>query len=183
MKKINSALVAVFIAVLAFVNYSYAQVESNNLTVNEKKPLNTPAIISTTANTVNGGDENLTNINQKAVRVFEKTFKNASVDYWDNVADGYVVKFKWNGIQNKAYFDKTGSLVYTLKNYTGDKLPGDVRAIVKGVYYDYTIFWVEELNVLADKNIIYVVHLEGNTSWKNVTVCNGEMNLLKEMAK
>ena len=99
------------------------------------------------------------------------------------IPDGYEAKFENNGIKNRAYFNKSGTLIYVMKYYSEDHLPADTRAIVKSTYYDYNIFQVEELNVVADKNIIYIVHLEGKTSWKNITVFNGEMNILEEITK
>ena len=183
MKKIISAVATVYITVVALLNCCYAQTQSNTVAVNVKNAGQHKAAIANTDNNATEAIKNLNGISPAAVKAFEKKFKNIAVDYWNKLTDGYEARFEHNGIKNKAFFNEAGVLVYVMKYYSESQLAADIRAIVKSVYYDYSIFLVEELQVIADKNAVYIIHMEDKTSWTNVTVCNGEMNVLKEMTK
>ena len=180
MKKIIPAIATIYIIVLVFVSFSYAQ-ESYSLVAQKKDHQKLSTSIINSNNNTNA--ENLKEISAAALKSFETHFKNTPVNYWTKLVDGYEANFKSNGIKIKAYFDKTSTLVYIRKYYEEDKLPVDIMKIVKGTYYDYNINLVEELNVIADNNIVYVIHMENKTSWKNITVCNGEMNIFSDIAK
>ena len=65
--------------------------------------------------------------------------------------------------------------------YNGQRIPADVKAIVKGAYKGYTITWVNEIH--QDDIVVYLVSLENEDSIKQVTVCNGEMNIYRAYKK
>ena len=80
MKKIISAFVTVYIAVMALSNYSYAQVKKNTLALNVKKTEQKSAVVFNSDTNKSKTDENLNPINAAAIKTFKKKFKNIAVD-------------------------------------------------------------------------------------------------------
>jgi hypothetical protein len=114
----------------------------------------------------------LNSISVKAVRDFDKSFAHAYDKQWYVLEDGLVVYFKLNEIQMKTFYDKRGDRILTLRFYGEEKLPFNVRDLVKRNYYDHQIFLVIEINS-HDKNV-YLVKMEDKHSWKTVRVEEGE---------
>ena len=116
----------------------------------------------------------------------------ASRDLWRRVGDqkeeqwfkgstGYQAEFT-EGLMKAMYcYDKSGRFVYSILTYGEDKLPEDVRYLVRSTYFDYGIRWVKEVN--EAQNLVYVVHMENDRAWKEVAVQDGEMRVLKEFSK
>jgi len=65
--------------------------------------------------------------------------------------------------------------------YDEKNLPVEIKAIVKPIYYDYTISRVEEVH--ANDQIVYFVHLQNDSRLKTVKVCEGEMDLIEDLPK
>lgn len=130
---------------------------------------------------INSSSENLNAINTKAVRNFEKNYKAAVDEKWYSVSNGYLAKFAANGNDNMAAYDLKGRWMFTISYYDEKRLPDDVRATVKSTYYDYIITRVEEIHI--DGKIIYIVHMQNDDTWKNVKVCNGDMELAEDFNK
>ncbi|MEO6960598.1 MAG: hypothetical protein ABIY90_01450, partial [Puia sp.] len=66
--------------------------------------------------------------------------------------------------------------------YSEDKLPREIRAIVKSTYYDFTITVVEDVQTRV--NGVYLIYLEDKTSIKIVRVTrDGDMDVFKEITK
>ena len=84
-------------------------------------------------------------INSKAVRDFSKVFKQASNEAWFVTDDGFVVKFKQDGVETRADYNKKGNWLHTIRTYDENKLPADIRHRVKSSYYDYDILQVQEI--------------------------------------
>jgi hypothetical protein len=54
--------------------------------------------------------------------------------------------------------------------------------MVKSVYCgDYEITWVNEVHSV--KKTYYIVHLENKIAFKNIRVCDGEMEVVQEFDK
>lgn len=122
--------------------------------------------------------------NTRAVRNFKKTYNNAEQPKWLRFKDGYTAIFTRDGIRYRVDYDKRGFWNGTQKDYTEDKLPRDIRARVKSVYYDYTIFWVNEVTlpeVLTGP--VYFIHIEDAKSFKNISVYDDEMKVMNEFRK
>ena len=71
--------------------------------------------------------------------------------------------------------------MYNFVSYGEDKLPRPVWYLVKSVYYDYSIVWINQIQTI--NKTIYVVHLDGKDTYKNIRVCNDEMDVLEEIRK
>ena len=120
-------------------------------------------------------------VNVKAVRDFEKSFKQVQKVNWYKVKDGFMVYFYQEGNKKISGYDPKGNWIYNLVSYPEEKLPRQVWLQVKSVYSKSSITWVNEIQK-SDKTI-YVVHLEDKDSYKNVRVCDDEMDVIEEIKK
>ena len=121
-------------------------------------------------------------INNRAIKDFKKSFKSPSEESWYNLDDGgFLVKFNLNGIKNRADYDKKGNWICTTRYYSEKELPKDVRAQVKSVYYDFSITTVEEITF--PEHLVYIVHMQDETKWMNIRICDGEMDIMLEFLK
>ena len=182
MKKLFFRYTTGFIPLVAMFSCAFAQsskfsIESGNPTSKEvaydniEKSRDIPA----TLNNPTAG------INTKAVKDFSKTYKKTGDARWFVISDGYLAKFKLNGIETKVYYDRKGRWNGSLRSYLEDKMPRDIRHLVKSHYYDYTIYLIQEVTV-ADK-IAYLVKIEDKTSMKTIRVMDDEMTEIESFEK
>jgi hypothetical protein len=121
-------------------------------------------------------------IHSKALRDFNSRFNHAQEAKWFDIPSGYFTCFKVDGFSNRAFYDKKGRWQASLKMFGENKLPNDIRKIVKSTYYDYAITIVEEVDV-AD-SLVYIVHLDDGATIKNLRVTqDGEMDILSDFKK
>lgn len=122
-------------------------------------------------------------IHVRAMRDFIKHYKAAANTHWMLVKTGYVVKYTGkNDSRCRTVYNSRGDYVYTIRQYSENVMPRDVRSIVKSQYYDYSITLVEEIEERM-KPLVYVVHLEDSTTLKNVRVIEREMEVLSAYRK
>jgi len=164
MKKILSALV------LAAVGY-YAFPQNMKNSVATVNPAVAP--LSGGAATANEPTTDQKNVSSKAIKNFNKTFKNVTDEKWYEMPDGYRANFTLNGIRCRLDYDKKGNWMHTIKYYDEKKLPLEVRRLVVSSYLDYSIRTVEEIEAPHEVKF-YVIHLEGETEWINIKVSNNE---------
>ena len=89
--------------------------------------------------------------------------------------------FTSNGIRMFEYYDKNGDFEYSLHYYKEDKLPRDVRHVVRSRFYDFSIYQVTE--VKRNNKIAYVIKLEDKAIWKTIKVVDGEIEEIDELIK
>jgi len=135
------------------------------------------------ASKINVGTLQRSDIRAKAVRNFVRSYKNVSNEKWYNVQDGFIAMFILDDINYRVDYDKKGNWLHTIRTYDENKLPSDVRHLVKSSYYDYNIIVVQDIEIpwepfmgFATNPFIYIVHLEGKTKLINLRVSNGEMD-------
>lgn len=185
MKKSLFALAIGFVSVAAISNCGYAQYAENSIAFNNAKnfkssirhaaAMEMPAFLGTYV-------ADATKINSKAVKDFQGRFNQASNAMWFADRDGFVSYFVLDGFGNRAFYDKKGRWQYSLIFYGEDKLPKDIRGIVKSTYYDLDITLVEEVQTTTNK--AYVVHLEDKANIKIVKLNpDGEMETMQELIK
>ncbi|MHA4807785.1 hypothetical protein ACX0G9_06750 [Flavitalea flava] len=102
----------------------------------------------------------------------------ASGQQWSDSGDGAMKRFMVDSIVWRAFYNKKGNLLLTVKYYDERKLPADIRAMVKSHYYDDRILTVEE--IMASEKIQYRIDMEGTRTRKTIIVFDGEMELLNE---
>jgi len=120
-------------------------------------------------------------VNAKAVRDFKKIFKDAVDEKWYEIPNAFLAEYVCNDKKNVVVYNRKGKWEFTISYYDGKNLPEDVRGDVKRVYYDYNINRVEEIHL--DDKTIYVVHIENETTLKNVRFCDGEMEVIEDFNK
>ena len=123
----------------------------------------------------------VTDVNAKAIRDFKKTFKTVSNETWYELPNSYVAEFTSGSKKSLVAYDKKGNWKFTILYYSEKELPEDVRSDVKSIYYDYSISRVEEIHI--DRDPIYLIHMQNEKTWKNVRVCDGEVQLLEDFNK
>lgn len=175
MKKILFVLVAGCTPALASVNGAYAQTSSEL----NKNILFNKAAVSESIGAADPGT-----VNARAIRHLSQSYQNAGGVIWITVDDGFRASFTSDGVSHKVYYNKKGNWTASLKNYTEDRLPFQVRDMVKRTYYDYNIPYVDEVETIHSAGIpTYIVHLEGKSDYKLIRVCNGEMAVWKAFKK
>jgi hypothetical protein len=126
----------------------------------------------------------LKEVNTKALRDFRKAFKGVSNEEWFPIAKGYSAEFTAKSIRSTVVYDNKGNWKFTISRYGEYNLPAEIRAAIKATYYDYSITLVEEIHEIhVQDKIVYVVHMENENTWKNVRVCDGEMELIEDFNK
>ncbi|MGZ8541331.1 MAG: hypothetical protein ACXWV6_11820, partial [Chitinophagaceae bacterium] len=93
----------------------------------------------------------------------------------------FVVYFTSEDIKSFVYYNNKGVFEFMIRYYNEEKLPADVRHLVKSNYYDFSIYHVTE--VTRNNKIAYAVKMEDKTLWKTVKVVDGEMELMEEYSK
>ena len=86
-------------------------------------------------------------VNPPVIRNFLKTYKDVSGEKWIEVKEGFVAMFNYNGMDYQVAYTKKGNLLRTIRSYSEDKMPPDLRHIVKSTYYDYEITRVHEIEI------------------------------------
>jgi hypothetical protein len=123
----------------------------------------------------------LNDINIKAVQHFMTTYKNPSDVRWSQLKNGFRVHFISDDIQTRIFYNAKGSPESMIRYYHEDKLPLEIRHLVKSNYYDFSIFVVTEINI--NRKIAYLVKMVDKTSWKTIKVVDGEMEVIEEYSK
>ena len=117
----------------------------------------------------------------KAARQFWHLYGEGKNERWYKLSGGYLAEFEEEGIHHKLVFDKAGNWLYTMREYTEKELSREVRHLVKSSYYDFTIGWVKE--VIQDKTLTYVIHIDSPAEWKDLVVRDGEIEIQREFAR
>ena len=121
-------------------------------------------------------------VNRKAVKDFRDRHANATSPSWYAVKGGFMTYFVVAGYPDRAFYDAHGRWQYSLLFYKEDKLPRDIRAVVKSTYYDCAITLVQE--VQTAQNGVYLVYLEDAKTTRIVKVSKeGEMDTMEFFEK
>lgn len=121
-------------------------------------------------------------VSPTVVRSFLKTYKDVSDEQWIEVKEGFVALFNFNGMDYQVAYGKKGALLRTIRSYDEEKMPGDIRHIVKSTYYDYQINRVHEIETPFNP-VTYVIQLIGKKEVINLGVQDGEMEELEKFKK
>jgi len=173
MKKLLSMLMLGFGLVSIFVNTGYSQ--------NIVSGVSDEQFTRTADEIIHMNSIKVTDVSLKAVRHFEKSFKEVEHVNWYKVKGGFMVYFYQEGLKKISGYSDNGKWLYAFFSYGEGKLPRPVWHEVKAVYYAYSIVLVNEIQTAT--KTIYVVHLEDDTTYKNVRICNDEMTEIQEIKK
>ena len=186
MKKILFALSFGFISSVALGNCLCAQKSENpvaykslrnfKLSVRNLAALENPALLGTYV-------PDTKSINARAIRDFQGRYKKVINAMWfSDPKGGYISYFVRDGYGDRVIYDKKGVWLYSLIIYSENKLPQDIRVMVKSIYFDLAITLVEEIQSI--EGVTYVVYLEDKSTIKVVKIDNeGEMKVLQDLSK
>ena len=120
----------------------------------------------------------------RAERNFSKAYKNVTNVKWDAIKNGFAAKFILNEIKTIIYYDKKGRWIGSLKNYKEEKMSTRIRGIIKAVYYNYNILYIQEIELNKSENTpTYVIGIEDSTSIKILRIYEDHMEVWKEYRK
>ena len=120
-------------------------------------------------------------VNVKAVKNFTKQFGANNQANWYQTSDAFVADFTENSIETKVVYDLKGNWHSMLRTYSEDKMPFDVRDLVKSTYYDFGIMVVYEITH-AD-NVTYILKIEDSKKIKTLRVRDGNMEVISEYTR
>ena len=120
-------------------------------------------------------------VNPRALKNFLDEYKEFDSVRWYQSDMGSVASFVWDEVQTLTYYDKYGNRVEKRKVYKENRLPIEIRNLVKRHYYDYDIIGVVEL--IRRKQSIYMVTMEDRTRYVQVKVIDMEMELIRKFFK
>jgi len=129
----------------------------------------------------NSGTLLLNNISIKAVRDFVTSFKHSTDVKWTGLADGFRVHFYSDDVQTRIFYDQKGNRQAMIRYYNENKLPRDVRHLVRSNYYDYSIFNITEVS--KNDKTVYFVRIQDKSGWKTIRVADGEMETTEDNLK
>ncbi len=175
MKKIFLAVAASALLAIASIHTANAQSVSTN-DVKLSLAFAEPASLHNTGTATTSAS-----INMRALKDFQKSFKNADASWYLTEDGGFVASFTEDNISNSVGYDKKGNWLYNIKRYDESKLSKDVRTEVKSTYYDFNITHVEEVQV--NEQTIYIVHLEDAKNMKTLRICDGDMEEVQNFVK
>ncbi|TKK66973.1 hypothetical protein FC093_15855 [Ilyomonas limi] len=125
----------------------------------------------------------LNNISIHAMRDFMIKYKDVDDASWYEVDNGFVARFTAGEATTTVTYKKNGEWLYTITSYGEMKMPENIRALVKGTYYDYSIVNIEEVQIPYKENNIFLVKMQDATTIKVVRIYEGEMEVIHDYTK
>jgi len=178
MKNTLKILIAAIVIIISSVTYKVnAQTAFINLLLNSEMFF--PGTF------INGADKNkdVPGIaNERALKDFKRTFGNVNnVTWYEPKNGGYIAKFINADVKTIVAYNPKGNWSYTINYYGENKLPVDVRKLVKGTYYDYSIFGIAEVHF--DEETVYMIYMQDASHFKTIRVYNDEMQEVESYPK
>lgn len=181
MKNIILAFVAGLIPALALTTQSYAQSSSDMMA--SKEPVNNYFKLVKTDASKSPNTATLEMVNAKALKNFRKQYK-VNDEKWTQGIDCITATYEVDSISRTIYFDKRGNWFASLKLYSEDKMPKDIRRMVKQQYYDYKIICTREIETYENAGSpVYLVTIEDKNNIKQVRIQGDEMGIYTDSKK
>ena len=102
-------------------------------------------------------------------------------EQWYKISDGFLAEFGKTGHICSVYYDEKGYWAASLRVLMEKELPVEIRRLVRSTYLDYSISWARELQ--RGETLLYDVHIENDTSWKDLLIHDGEIKEWKAYSK
>jgi hypothetical protein len=166
MKKL---LIATGMSIAALTGCAYSQQSGNSLAAANVKTLKPKG-------------QYVNDVNVRAMRDFVARYGERDEVKWHNSNGSYVAVFIRDSMQYRVMYNSHGTLSYVMKYYEEKQMARNIRAIIKGTYYDYKIYIVQEIEI-PDRPSVYIINLQGETDWKKVKLCQGEMEVVEDFKK
>ena len=185
MKKVLFAISIGFISIVALNHAVYAQNSQNPVAFSDTKYFrlsvrNVAALESLAYMGTYVPDTK--SINAKAIKDFQTRYAGVENAMWFNGKKGFVSYFVKDGYGDRVFYDKKGHWEYSLLFFNEDKLPRDIRAEVKSIYFDLNITLVGEVQTTDSR--VFICYLEDKATIKIIRVNDeGEMEILQDLLK
>lgn len=166
MKKL---MIATVITIVALSGCAFSQQGGNTLVAANVKP-------------VKSQNQYINDINVRAMRDFVSRYGEVENAKWHRTKDSYIAVFFRDSVQHRVIYSQRGDLSFTMKYYDEAHMARNIRAQVKSIYYDYKIFIIQEIES-PNHPTVYIVNLQGDTDWKKVRLCQGDMEVMEEYNK
>lgn len=166
MKKL---MIATVITVVALSGCAFSQQGGHTLVAANVKP-------------VRPSNQYINEINVRAMRDFVSRYGEVENTKWHRTKDSYIAVFYRDSVQHRVIYSQRGDLSFIMKYYEESRMARNIRAQVKSTYYDYKIFIIQEIES-PNHPSIYIVNLQGDTDWKKVRLCQGDMEVMEEYKK
>jgi hypothetical protein len=176
MKKLFLSYIRLIMAVLLITGSASAQ-----RTISASLPGQTEATLTTAPGEAAKAEADIKDINVRAVKSFNKQYKDARNVKWSNADKTIMAYFENDGVQNRVIYLKNGRWLHTLLSYGPARLPESVRDIVESNFRNYNIGWITE--VQGPENVIYFVNIENAKYFRQVAVCNENFSIYKTLRK
>jgi hypothetical protein len=124
----------------------------------------------------------LNDINVRAMRDFVSRYGDVDDVKWHNSNGNHIAVFWRDSVQHRVAYSTHGDLSFIMKYYEEKQMARNIRAIIKSTYYDYNIYIIQEIET-PDHPTVYIVNLQGETDWKKVKLCQGEMEVIEEFKR
>jgi hypothetical protein len=134
------------------------------------------------ANAASGDDSKASAASEKAQKIFNKQFKDVSNVAWYDIQGGFKAEFTKDGHQTSSVYGKRGNWVYTIEYYKADNLDKNLIDLVKTEYDKYYISAIEKVESPA-VDVVYVVHLENQDSFKTLRIHKTDIELVQDFKK
>ena len=122
-------------------------------------------------------------VNTRAIRDFLERYDKVENAMWFSTPEGgFETYFVQDGFGERVFYDGKGYWRFSLIMYSEKKLPRNIRASVKSIYYDLDITMAEEVQTTA--GVEYVVYMEDELHIVIVKVSkDGEIEVLQNLDK
>ena len=117
----------------------------------------------------------------RAQRDFLKREGGQKGERWYRISDGFQAEFEETGHSCSVYYDEQGRWLGSIEVLGEKELPVEVRRLVRSTYLDYSILSVKEIQ--RGESLIYDVHIESDTSGKELLIQDDELREWKDYCK
>ena len=180
MKKIFLAFTATSALLLSVITQAHTQPKDAVASANTGKTPGDASTFKSIGSTISTTNAKSSKMASRAVKDFQKSFKNVANANWFATAEGgFVASFKENEIKNGVYYNNNGRWMHTIKRYSEQQLPKSIRHMVKSTYYDYDIICAEEIEV--NQQVIFLVHVKGKNNSKTIRISDDEMEVIEDL--
>jgi hypothetical protein len=123
-----------------------------------------------------------TEVNEKVLNAFRKTFTTAKDVVWYEYGDSYTVNFKQADIKTRVHYDKNGNLLESYRYYQEEQLPPYIVSKIRKKFPEKKIFGITECS--TENDVAFYIMLEGEKDWTKVRCdINGYMEVEHKYTK
>lgn len=119
--------------------------------------------------------------NFRASEFFKKLFKDVADAQWRVEEQAIVASFVRDEVNTNVIFDKKGHWVHNLTYFPADKIPTEIRSIVEDNFINADLSLAVKIKEGGIE--FYIVNIEDKRTIKQVSIYNGEVNVIKELQK